>query len=528
MSIKTCPNCGRQFESQFDWPKTCSSECERAWTAKRVTAAATMATALELQKQTKMMQEAQARAEAQAQEAAMAEIAEKKAVADEAAKKCGFSSAEEVLYWQKQAGPGADIEAAIKAKKEHEEYEKWHTEHVKETLKNRENAAKENQKLLSEEDKVRYSELVKLCEKSKYCDEDKELWRIVLIVLFPIAVLILRNFIPFLHHYRILFTIFVSLGISLTFDCLSQIGKLNNLVKKIRKIKTGSNSPFLYINPRALGLTCTWAHTCSCFIYAGVALIVLPIMSRMIRSTFFNVISVIVVITLFIITLILFNDRHLEKFCAKHAYDKLGQFIGDYDEFYDWIEGKIDPCRYKECPRTKLNFLPIEKDDEFIKKYGYLTRSNILYRRVFEENNNEKLDWKTVQAIKNFHKALNGDFSGFEIPGVFNNFFFNFPYSDYHEFINYYLGKNYEDIGDYAKTEITKYKKKYAVLDDKAKKMYLDIQAKYKNKAEKIMEKYEKRPINEHNKRECHRLIKNIVSGCHYAMERKSLKFYVI
>lgn len=446
MSIKTCPNCGRQFESQFDWPKTCSSECERAWTAKRVTAAATMATALELQKQTKIMQEAQARAEAQAQEAAMAEIAEKKAVADEAAKKCGFSSAEEVLYWQKQAGPGADIEAAIRAKQQHEDYKKYEQEVYEKRAKAEEKKKESYLNKIDDNDKIKYSKIQKACLKIN----DTSVRDIVFMVLFPVIIIVLRNFISFLQYYGIGFLLFFCLGVSIVFNCIIKNISLNRFVKKLIRIKGDSKNLFRLKEEHdtQIGMLCDITLMSISTSYFGIALILVSIIAYNLRSVGFIIISVIgFIITFFVITIKDNPNQNekREKFENKRVYEK----------------------------------------------YGYKIKS-----KDVDDKDNEKLDNQALLAIRYFHDNLKGDFSGCKFKDVFNNFIgyhSHVTYKEYHEFIEYFFGKEYEDVGELTNVFLTKYKKKFSIVDDEIKKMYLDIQAKYKKKADKIMEKFEKR-----------------------------------
>ena len=508
--MPTCPNCGREFVNGYF--NCCSRSCDQAWTLKKASTAANVASALELQKQTKIMQEQQARQQA----AALADIAEKKAIADAAAKKCGFSGAEEALYWQEQAGPGADFEAAIKAKKDYEEYEKWEREQTRIKLQNREKAREESQKLLSDDDKKRYAQLVKLC--SKY-DTDSSILIIFLIILFPIAIIILRNFIPFLHHYKTSYLLFTMTGVSIIGTWIIMNLKLNNFVKKVMDIKKGSNSPFLYINDRAICFTCQNAQSFNLLLPYGIALVILPNIARMIYSTAFNVISIIGFILAAVIGFIKVDSNYkiIDHFAAKRAFDKFGLFIGDYDDFYDWIEGKLSSISYEKAPKTRYNFLPLEKDDDFIEKYGYLTKSKVLYRKFFEEKNAEELDKKTKEAIKKFHDEMEKNITCNALTSLVT-------YKEYHECIDLILGKDYEDIGHYAKVYLKKIKDKFSYVDDDTKKIFLDIQAKYKNKAEETMEKYENLPITEENKGNCCNIIRNLCYDCGHEMSNKSSK----
>ncbi len=483
MSIKTCPNCGRQFESQFDWPKTCSSEYERAWTAKRVTAAATMATALELQKQTKMMQEAQARAEAQAQEAAMAEIAEKKAIADEAAKKCGFSSAEEVLYWQKQAGPGADINAAIRAKQQHEDYKKYEQEVYEKRAKAEEKKKESYLNKIDDNDKIKYAKIQKLCLK---IGNDTTLRDIFFVVLFPIIIIVLRNFIPFLRYYGISFLLFFCLGVSIVCNCIFKNISLNRFVKKIISIKGDSKNLFMLKeeHENEINMLCQITMLGILASYFGIALIILSIISYNLRSVGFNIIATICFIVAFII------------FCAI--------YFGGSD-----VNKKIEAFENKRI----------------YEKYGYKIKS-----KDVDENDNEKLDNQALLAIRYFHDNLKGDFSGCEFKDVFNNFIgyhSHVTYKEYHEFIEYFFGKEYEDVGELTNVFLTKYKKKFSIVDDEIKKIYLDIQAKYKRKAEKVIEKFEERPINKKNKDKCWEEISNLYFKTKHIMQKKLYKYKI-
>ena len=490
-----CPNCGREFDNRgLTTNKCCSRACDQAWTLKKVSTAAAVGSAAMLAQQTAMLEQQQARqqaAEAQARAAALADIAEKKAIADEAAKKCGFSGAEEALYWQEKAGPGADFKAAIEAKRFHEEYEREQEKIEKERRERKERSRQNSINALEDEGKIQYSKAKKVFGKMARSqhNDDKLLWDGISILIGTIAIIILRRWIPFLYNYRGIKLFYLSLGICLILNYLIKKIRFLVFVNKIKTITSGGSIKVLEILKKeyenSLYYLCEYTMVGIAGGYYGIGFIVVSFIASILNSTVFSVISFIGFLIIGVLIFIsLGSHKHLDRrqrFLNTRIYYKLG------------------------FPKPE----PVTKS--------------------VNEKNTKTSDYGDPLAIKKFHDEIakyDGNFTyrfgptGILIRGLVT-------YKECHEYIEFTLGKDYEDKGWYAKKCLSKIEKAYGYLDEDTKKIFLDIQAKYKNKAEKTMEKYENLPITKKNKEKCCNIIDAFVYNYGNKISRLLSKRYV-